>query len=1045
MAHQGTKADETAGRRLLGRGIAAATVAAAIVAATLWIPLAEVRAAVPTPGPTSSVITVNAGGVRDTATSVAGLAGVTLQLYNGGAAGPTTPVADSWATCVSDADGDCSFVVPGTNLTGPNRDRRFWVVQTGAAPDYEITTTLGTGDNGEVSTPYRFRTGTVLRSGETYSSTSSFMIGTGDTNSVASGGIWATTRDNPAIPAQCGLTVALVLDLSGSTAGSFDALKTAAQEMVDALAGTNSQIALFTFATTAPAAPGANLPVTPVSTAAGAATVNAAIDALPTPVGGTNWDRGLYQVAASTTGFDTAVVVTDGNPTFYGNGEGPGFFTRFREVENGIFSSNTVKSQGTNVTVLGVGAGLTGPPDNLAAISGPVQGVDYFRETDYSAAAAAFRALALAGCAGSVTVVKNVIPSTNAAGDVSNATPAGGWTFDATVSTPPGTVAPASGQTADVTGALSFALTDNTDATRLQLVETVQPGFSIEQVDGANAVCTDLNTQASVAVDNVTEGFSLPVPPNAAITCQVYNRSPASAATVVVDKEWVINGGDPVPEGNQLEGLQASLELDATTTPWGVTVSGYTEGATLEVGESTTVDLDLCEITSSTLTGTGVIGSVPLDPTASVELAAGENDFVVRNIVECASRLTLVKATNGGAADVTAWDLAASGPSGSLPGPSGASGSSSATAEVSPAVRYELAESGGDPRYVPYLNPEAAAGTTASWDCVQLDESGGVVPGYADGLNGGVTVPYGLIVRCTALNQISSLILVKEVVNDSGGQAVPADWTLRAELVSPIPGIDPLAVPGSAEGTEVAVRPGTDYRVSETGSSPATDAYGLESLTCVDAAGEPANLVSFDEVSVVVNIPADTTMVCTFVNTDVPGTWRTSKSSDPVTGSTVRVGDLVTYTVQAVHTGGGPVPDALVVDDLSAVLPHAEIVTQPVVTAGAVTRVGDRLEWLIPSLDATQTMTFSVRVTTTQPNVEILNVLQQSAGGPCDDACTSVVRTPGTPTPPEPGAGGGRLLPTTGSAPVPYFAVMLVIMVVGVALVLEARRQRSQI
>ena len=901
------------------------------------MPVSAVRAAVPTPGPTSSVITVNAGGVRDSATSVAGLAGVTLQLYDGGPGGPTTPVADSWATCVSDADGDCSFVVPDTQLNGVNRDRRFWVAQTGSATDYGITSTLGTGDNGETSTPYRFRTGNVLRGGQTYSSTANFMIGTGDTNSVASGGIWATTRANPAIPAQCGLTVALVLDLSGSTAGSFDALKTAAQEMVDALAGTNSQIALFTFATTAPAAPGANLPVTPVSTAAGAATVNAAIDALPTPVGGTNWDRGIYQVAASTTDFDTAVVVTDGNPTFYANGEGPGFFTRFREVENGVFSANTVKSQSTNVTVLGVGAGLTGPPDNLAAISGPVQGVDYFRETDYSAAAAAFRALALAGCAGSVTVVKNVIPATNPPGDVSNATPAGGWTFDATVSTPPGTVSPAPGQTADVTGALSFTLVDDTDATRLQLVETVQPGFTLEQVGGANAVCTDLTTQAPVAVDNVSEGFSLAVPPDAAITCQVYNRSPSASATVVVDKEWVVNGSDPIPEGNQLEGLQASLELDSSTTPWGVTVSGYTEGAALEIGESTAIGLDLCEITSSTLSGTGISGSVPLDPTASVQLAAGANAFVVRNTVECASRLTVAKATNGGSADVTEWTLAATGPSGSLTGPSGASGSASATAEVSPATRYELTETGGDPRYVPYLNPDAAAGTTASWDCVQLDESGEVVPGYADGLNGGVTVPYGLIVRCTALNQISGLVLVKEVVNGAGGQAVPADWTLRAELLTPIPGIEPLEVPGSAAGTTVALRPGTDYRISEVGSSPATDGYSLESLACVDAAGQPADLVSFDEVSVVVNVPADTTMVCTFVNTDVPGAWRTTKSSDPASGSTVRTGDVVTYTVRAVHTGGGPVLNALVVDDLSGVLPHAEIASPPTVSAGAVT------------------------------------------------------------------------------------------------------------
>ncbi len=83
-------------------------------------------------------------------------------------------------------------------------------------------------------------------------------------------------------------------------------------------------------------------------------------------------------------------------------------------------------------------------------------------------------------------------------------------------------------------------------------------------------------------------------------------------------------------------------------------------------------------------------------------------------------------------------------------------------------------------------------------------------------------------------------------------------------------------------------------------------------------------------------------------------------------------------------------------------------------------------------------------MTTTQPSVEILNTLVQSAGGPCDDECTSVVRTSGAPpAPSDPAAGSGRLLPTTGSAPVPYLAVMLAVMVLGAALVIEARRART--
>ena len=48
-------------------------------------------------------------------------------------------------------------------------------------------------------------------------------------------------------------------------------------------------------------------------------------------------------------------MITDGNPTFYGNQEGPGSNTRLREVENGIFSANAVKAESTRIVAVGVG------------------------------------------------------------------------------------------------------------------------------------------------------------------------------------------------------------------------------------------------------------------------------------------------------------------------------------------------------------------------------------------------------------------------------------------------------------------------------------------------------------------------------------------------------------------------------------------------------------------------------------------------------------------------------------------------------------------
>ena len=66
-------------------------------------------------------------------------------------------------------------------------------------------------------------------------------------------------------------------------------------------------------------------------------------------------------------------------------------------------------------------------------------------------------------------------------------------------------------------------------------------------------------------------------------------------------------------------------------------------------------------------------------------------------------------------------------------------------------------------------------GSTVSWSCVEIDAAGNVVPGFSDGLNGGVTMPIGTFVRCEAVNQTARMSLVKEVINDSGGTAVPGE------------------------------------------------------------------------------------------------------------------------------------------------------------------------------------------------------------------------------------------------------------------------------
>ena len=228
-----------------------------------------------------------------------------------------------------------------------------------------------------------------------------------------------------------------------------------------------------------------------MSTQAGADTVNTWIDGVSAG-GTTNWDRGIFQVQQSASQFDIAVMITDGNPTVYGNAEGPGNYTRFREVENGIFSANAVKAEGTRMLAFGVGAGIAAGGDNLAAISGPTKDSDYFQTNTFAAVGVILRNLALGACTGSVTVIKQVVPSTATGGSITGAVPAGGWTFGATTSTSGVTIAPVSGATATGTGALNFNLTfpGGTPTAPVTVTETQQPGFTLVPVGGFNAVCT---------------------------------------------------------------------------------------------------------------------------------------------------------------------------------------------------------------------------------------------------------------------------------------------------------------------------------------------------------------------------------------------------------------------------------------------------------------------------------------------------------------------------------------------------------------------------
>nr|WP_240977636.1 VWA domain-containing protein [Planctomonas sp. JC2975] len=717
------------------------------------------------------------------------------------------------------------------------------------------------------------------------------MISTGNTTDTASGGIWQDSRNNPVLPAQCGLSVAIIADLSNSvTATDLVNLKGAATTLVGSLTGTPSTVSLFTFATNAPAAGAANVNqpgLMPVSTPAGAATVDGLINGWALPGGadgGTNWDQAFQAVASASQHYDVVVMITDGNPTYYGNPvQGPGNRTRFREVENGIFSANAVKASGSRIVAMGVGAGVSGSPDNLRAISGPTLDSDYYQATDYGAAGAALRALALGSCAGSLTIVKQVVPPGTPVNSIAGAQPAGGWTFGASTTTTGVTINPASGVTADGTGAVNFALTfTGTTTAAVNVSETQQAGFSLHTINGDNAVCTRIDTGAGVPITNVGDGFTVNAASDFPVSCVVYNLAPVPPATLLVSKQWVVDGVT-FPEGQQPAELTTSLLIDGSSADWSTVQTGFSAGDSAAITENAAVaETSLCTIDSELLTtANGITTSAALPFTATLQ--PGANTYEITNVVTCPAHLTLYKDVLNGPAAATDWTLNAAAPDGALPGPSGVSG---VEATVTPSATYALSESLGDPRYTQVADPNAipVPGSTVSWFCNQIDPATGeIIAGFSDGLNGGVTIPPGFDVQCQARNESAQLTLVKTVQNTHGGSAAPGDWTLTADPGDNDFGLTSQSVTGSSTGEVVWLRPGQPYTLSESGP----DGYDLSALDCTIGTDPVLRALPGDTITLQQNQYG----VCTFENVDRPAHLTLVKEVHNEHGGTATASD----------------------------------------------------------------------------------------------------------------------------------------------------------
>ncbi|WP_345439734.1 hypothetical protein [Microbacterium gilvum] len=322
---------------------------------------------------------------------------------------------------------------------------------------------------------------------------------------------------------------------------------------------------------------------------------------------------------------------------------------------------------------------------------------------------------------------------------------------------------------------------------------------------------TDESRETAVAVD----GMQIALANGGSAYCELTNDDIAPLLTLVkqvvnddggdaVDTDWVLTADGPTPVSGVTD--------DPAVTGAVVTAGGY---ALSEAGPA------------GYAAGTWSCDGGSLDG-ADLLLAVG--DVAVCTIVndDLPGELTLVKdvvTDDGGTLDASAWTLTADGPVLI----SGATGDPAITDATVPAGDYALSEDGPS-GYAPGV-----------WVC-----DGGAVT--ADGV---VTVPNGGDVTCTIVNDdiAPHLTLIKEVVNDDGGTALPTAWTLAADGPADIAGPT-----GDESVTAAAVLAGS-YTLSETGPS----GYAAGAWSCQGGA--------LDDGMLVLEVGEDA--ICTIVNDDI--------------------------------------------------------------------------------------------------------------------------------------------------------------------------------
>lgn len=354
----------------------------------------------------------------------------------------------------------------------------------------------------------------------------------------------------------------------------------------------------------------------------------------------------------------------------------------------------------------------------------------------------------------------------------------------------------------------------------LTIAETMASGSASNYQ--ASWACTS-NGAAYASGTGTTITLTTPSAQAASVVC-TFTNAPLITNVVVRKVVQDATGGNPQPGGGWSVRAQPTAQGGTVTSTPSASVQqtgaldGVARWSLRHSTSSTTVSIAVSEtqqpghaFVSGECTITAVSGAtsrVALPSESGTTLSGVQPGSSIDCTIVNRARpttLTLGKQVSFGGAAPTLWTLSGNGPSGALPGPSGVTGSTSASARITPGIAYRLTEAGGPATY-------AQVGT---WRCANQVGTPVAVSSAGD-----IVATQGDDVTCTVTNATAALVVLERV--ESGATLRPSRFELTA-TPSPRPGLSPTTVVGSEAATAastIEVLPGHAYALRSTSTAP---------------------------------------------------------------------------------------------------------------------------------------------------------------------------------------------------------------------------------